>query len=279
VTGSDGVNVTFGQDCDGNAASLNTDLITVEVTRNQPSFLARVVGFAGGDVKACATARKFAIGALSGARPFGLEDNCIEELDFGETIVLKHDSDTTRDCDAFQGNFGDLTLDGSGGNEFGEGIKHGSQSNICADSVPGCTDYLFATLTGNQLGNLKDGLEYVEANTPTNCDTWDEVIDEDATGEERIVPACNPWRAGYTGLSERLWIIPIVDGMWDSGGNNTIHIKSFAIVFWEGTWKDCIGGNKCDIEVRFVQSSVNVPGTDRIDWYDGATATTVVLVK
>jgi hypothetical protein len=67
--------------------------------------------------------------------------------------------------------------------------------------------------------------------------------------------------------------------MWDSGGNNTIHIKSFAIVFWEGTWKDCIGGNKCDIEVRFVQSSVNVPGTDRIDWYDGATATTVVLVK
>ncbi len=277
ITGTDAVAIQFGVDCDG-GTSTNYDMITVRVRRYQPSFFARVVGYDGADVPACATARKFAIGGLSGARPFGLEDDCITQLDFGDTVVLKHDSATTRKCDAFQGNFGDLTLDGSGGNEFGEGIKHGSTSNVCADSFPGCTDYLFSTLTGNQLGNLKEGLKYVQANTPLECDTWAEVVTGTGVGE-RINPDCNPWRPGYAGLSERLWIIPIVDGMWDSGGSNTIRIKAFAVVFWEGVYQDCAGGNKCDIEVRFIESAINLPGYDRVDYYDGATATTVALIK
>jgi len=269
--------IQFGVDCAGGTSS-NHDLITVRITRYQASFLARVIGYEGGDIHACATARKFAIGGLSGARPFGLEDNCIAALNFGDTIVLKHDSATTRNCDAFQGNFGDLTLDGSGGNEFGEAVKYGSKSDICADSVPGCTNYLFSTLTGLQQGNLKEGLKYVQANTPSSCDTWAEVVTGTGVGE-RINPDCNPWRDDYAGVSERLWVIPIVDGMWSSGGSNSIRVKSFAIVFWEGTWNVCAGGNKCDIEVRFVEASVSLPGTAKTSLYEGATATTIALVK
>jgi hypothetical protein len=280
VTGSDGVSVTFGQDCDGNAASLNTDLITVEVTRNQPSFFARVVGFAGGDVKACATARKFAIGALSGARPFALEDNCIEEIDYGEIVVLKHDSDTTRTCDAFLGNFGTLDLDSSGGMGMRDDIAYGSDETVCADSVPGCESSVFNTLTGDQIGNVTQGLKYVDQNTPTNCDEWEEVVIGGATADEKINPDCNPWRPSYPETAAtRLWVIPIVDGLWDAGGTHEIVIKGFAVVFWEGDWQDCQGGNRCDIRAIFVEQSVNLPGVDLIDWYDGATATAVVLIK
>jgi hypothetical protein len=284
VTADDGVTITFGQDCDGDPANVNTDLITVEVTRNQPSFFARVVGFAGGDVKACATARKFAIGSLSGARPFALEDNCIEEIEYGEVVVLKHDSDTTRTCDAFLGNFGTLDLDSSGGMGMRDDIAFGSDETVCADSVPGCTSYTFDTLTGDQIGNVKLGLKYVDENTPAACDTWAEVVTGGATDDEKINPDCNPWRPSYAqrygaDAATRLWVIPIVDGLWDAGGSHEIVIKGFAVVFWAGRWQDCNGGNTCDIEAIFVEQSVNVPGVDLIDWYDGATAAAVVLVK
>lgn len=275
VASPDATVVQFGVDCDG-GTSANHDMITVKVTRYQKSYLAGVIGYKGGNIPACATARKFAIGALSGVRPFGLEDNCITEIDYGDIVVLKHDSDSTRVCDALQGNFGQLAIDGTGGDEVREGIQFGTDSAICADSVPGCENYLFATQTGDQIGPVKAGIKYVYDNTPVECDTWAEVVTGSGT-EEKITPACNPWRPGYTGISTRLWIIPIVDGMWDSGGNNDIQIKSFAIVFLEDNSK-CTG-NSCDLRARFVEASVNLPGTARVDYYDGAKATAVVLVK
>src|SRR3990172_11813075 len=91
---SDTTVVQFGVDCDG-ATSASYDLITVRVTRHQAAYFARVVGFTGSDIRACATAQKFSLGAVVGVHPFALEDDCIAEVDYGEYVDLKFDSETT----------------------------------------------------------------------------------------------------------------------------------------------------------------------------------------
>ena len=271
---SDTTVVQFGVDCDG-ATSASYDLITVRVTRHQAAYFARVVGFTGSDIRACATARKFALGGASGVRPFGLEDTCIEFIGHGDEVTLKFDSETTRNCDSFQGNYGALGVDGSGANDYRDAIKYGSESEICADEVPGCDNFLFSTQTGVIKGPTDQGIGYLFENTPIGCDTWDEVVNDD----DKIDPACNPWQQSYidTGAATRLVIIPVVHGMWDSGGNNTIRVKRFAIVFLEDY--SCTGGNSCDIRARFIQSNVNLPNAQRTTLTADSDATAVALIK
>ncbi len=272
VTLSDYVVIQFGTDCDGGTSS-SYDLITVRLRRHQDAFFARVIGYEGTEVTACASARKFALGGLTGVRPFGLEDTCINEVEYGDSVVLKSDSDTTRNCDSFQGNYGAITVGGSGADEYRDTIMNGSTSAICAEGVSGCTNYTFATQTGNMVGPSKQGLDYLFSSTPTTCDTWDEVM----TDNGRIEAACNPWRPGFTGAS-RLIVVPVVDGMWESGGSNTIHVKRFAIIFLEGYSGNCTG-NSCDIQGRFVKSVMTVPGGMRTALTVNADTTAVALVK
>jgi hypothetical protein len=145
VGGSDTVVIQFGQDCDG-GTSTNYDMITVRLQRYQTSYFARLVGYTGDDIPACATARKYAVGSLSGVRPFGLEDDCIADIGYGDVVTLKFDTDSTRTCDALQAT-GFLDLDGSGQAEVKDSIKYGSDTVVCADAVPDCTHYFCSTLS------------------------------------------------------------------------------------------------------------------------------------
>lgn len=272
--------IQFGVDCDGGTS--NPFVITVKVKRYQASFFARVVGYTGGDIGACATAAKFAIGGLSGVRPFALEDNCIEEISYEDIVVIKHDSETTRNCDSFTGNFGVLAIDGTGASVVKDSVSNGTDSSVCGSDVPECTNYGFDTEPGNII-SLKQGLDYVYDNTPEECDSWEEVVEEvvgeDGSVQQEITPQCNPWHTEYeeSGWATRLWVIPVVDGLWDEGGSHLIEIKRFALVFlMDGS--TCTG-NDCDIMARFIKSSIAVPGDKRIDLYTGATVTAVVLIK
>lgn len=281
---SDTVVVQFGVDCDG-GTSANYDLITVRVTRHQSAYFARVVGFTGSDIRACATARKSAIGSLSGVRPFALERECIDGIGYDDVVTLKFDSDGHGPCDAYLGNFGMLALDGTGQSVIRDSVKYGSTSVICSVQVPTCENYLFDTQPGNAV-SVKQALQWVEQNTPPACDTWGEVVQGEGQ-EETINPPCNPWKSDYETRwgtkATRLWLIPIILNTEPIGGSHEIQIWKFAIVFWEGNSSDCKGGGggptSCEIKARFVESDVNLPGSDPIDYYRGATATKVALVK
>jgi hypothetical protein len=272
VLGSDTLSIQFGVDCDGGTSSAH-DMITVRLLRHRETVISRVVGVLGGDVGACATARKFALGALSGVRPFGLEESCIANIGYGNQVILKFDSDTTRSCDANQGNYGALAIDGSGASVYRDTIKYGSNGVICAQGVSGCTNYVFSTETGDMIGPTKQGVDYLMDNAPAGCDSWGEVT----TADEKLSPQCNPWRPGYSGVS-RLIVVPVVNGMWASGGSNSIIVKRFALVYLEGFDGQCTG-NSCDIKARFIKSSIEPPGAQQMALTPEAETTVAKLVK
>jgi Flp pilus assembly protein TadG len=273
VANSDIQSVQFGTSCDPDPVTSSAhDLITVRLRRHQASFFARAVGFNGADIGACATAKKSALGALNHVRPFGLEDTCIANINYGNDITLKFDSATTRNCDSFQGNYGALTIDGTGASIYRDTIEYGSTSTICADVIPGCNNYLFATQTGNMIGPTKTGIDYLINNTPSSCNSWDKV-----QSNGKLTPACDPWAPGFPGVS-RVFVVPVVHGMWISGGTNTIHVKRFAIVFLEGFSGNCTGNN-CDVKARFIKETLTVPGATKYGLTPNADVTSVAIVK
>ncbi len=271
VANSDIQSIQFGTDCSGGTSSAH-DQITVHLTRHQASFFARAVGFSGADIGACATVKKSALGALNHVRPFGLEDTCIANINYGNDITLKFDSSTTRNCDSAQGNYGALTIDGTGASIYKDTIEYGSTSTICADVVPGCNNYLFATQTGNMIGPTKTGIDYLIDNTSSSCNSWDKV-----QSNGKLTPGCDPWEPGFSGGS-RVFVVPVVHGMWISGGSNTIHVKRFAIVFLEGFSGSCTGNN-CDIKARFIKETLTIPGATNYALTPNADVTSVAIVK
>jgi hypothetical protein len=280
------VSVVYTQDCDGNAVS-GFNRITVRLQRNKTSFLAQLVGVADADIGVCATAGKLAIsgfGATSsngGVRPFGLEEQCISTVGYGTRITLKFDSGVeSRTCNASQGNYGALRIDGSGGSTYETTIKDGSKAPICAQRDPNCTNFSFITETGNTIGPTKNGIKYILDNTPTACNTWEKVVSWDSSTSQAIInPACDPWSSTYTGISSRLLVIPVVSGMWTSGGTNPVIVKSFAIVFLEGFagGENACTGNNCDIHARFIKGAIHLPNAQRTEYYKEADISVAVL--
>jgi hypothetical protein len=299
LTSSDSVVYDFGHYCDGRAFPTGAAMITVTATRHNSSFLARVAGWTGDDgkggatIKACATAGKFSLGGLSGARPFALEDTCMQKVGYGDIVTVKYDSSTTRNCDSFQGNYAavDVKLKSApstwdtGASAFRDNIMFGSPTELCTqpsaatDSTccptltTGCTAlYQIQTETGNVIGPTKQGLKYLFDNTPANCDTWDEVTN----AEDHLNPECWPWSDSYTALGTRLVVVPVVHGLWSSGGTNTINIQAFAIIFLEDM--SCTGGNGCDIKGRFIKTIATLPNARRVN-YNGTDIGIIALVQ
>lgn len=265
-------------DCSGNpqpAGLQPHQYVTVQVTRYQKSFLASILGVTGSEIRACAVAARYGLGGTSGVRPFALEQKCIDGtlgplIIYGDVVTLKFDPDGKGTCQTSQGNFASLAIDGNGASVYETTIKTGSTSSLCTDTTPGCCPtagapncvgsygvYKVDTETGNIIGANRDGIQYLLDNTPSNCDQWTEV----QVGGN-ITPNCAPWAPGYSGgTNTRILIVPIVTGLWDSGGKNTITIKRFAVVFLEG-WDTKNGkctGSSCDIKARFIQSVVTLP--------------------
>ena len=113
--------------------------------------------------------------------------------------------------------------------------------------------YRIDTEPGNMIGPTKDGIDYLIDNTPAACQTWEQVIED---GD--IVPECEPWRESYGDVATRIIIIPIVDGLWDSGGRHTVTIKDFAVLFLDGYDNKC-SGSDCDVRARFIKTVATLP--------------------
>ena len=291
-------------DCDGNTISDN-DKITATATRNNSSFLAQVIGFAGADIYACATAGKFALGGAAGLVPFGIEEQCLGNADVGETYTLKFDSDTDEAhglCDSGLGNYAALGIDASGagsgcntapGSEeelkFKRAICFGANRGICAVSVISCNGeadddncsgdsvaaYEICTEPGNMTGPIKEGVGYRMTNTSSQCDTWEEVVDAD-TGS--LLPLCDPWVPGGPS-SLRVIMIPVVTGLWGDGGTHKVTVVSFAVFFLETFNSSACKGNDCDIRGRFIKTTMHTGGLGYAELDEDSSVTVIKLIQ
>ncbi len=274
VKGADQVVIDFTTDCDG-AARNKHDQVTVRLKRYRSSIFARIVGFNGTDIPACATARKMSVGSTMGVRPFGVEEQCIRNIPYGGMVTLKYDAGlSTRNCDASTGNFGPIRIDGQGGDTYKNTIINGSINSICAEEDPACTYPYVDTETGNKMGPTEVGVDYLIDNVNPSCDTWGEVAGPGAT----VTTQCNPWKPTYQG-GTRVIIIPVVEGLWSAGGQHTITIKRFAVVFLEEISSGCGQGNDCEIRGRFMKSIVTIEGATGMDLTPDEALTMVQLVK
>jgi len=300
VDPSEVVSIDFDTTCSG-AAQQN--VIAVHLRRDQPTYLARVLGITSGTLRACATAGRFSVTAFIGVAPWGMEDNCVwgpdgqvgggDDIQFGEVITLKYDADNTgEDCDAHTGNFGALAIDTTGatpcGDEpgpaelrkYGDAICWGAitplhihEAGTCESDPGGCV----RTEPGNVIGPTKQSINDLFDQVSPECDTWAEIVDED---NDTLRARCNPLSQAYVGGPSIVKLIPVLDGLWDSGGSSWIPIVDFVFVVLEpppsgGGW--CTG-NHCDITATFVERA-SVPAGERGPLDPNSSITTVALVE
>lgn len=242
--------IGFTHDCSGTERS---NIITVRAKRHNKSALAQLIGITGADIRACATAGRYYLsGVDSGIRPFAIENDCADRIKSGGLITIKWDSGSHGGgcTGSSQGNYNLIDLDyddagkfATGKDETTDNILNGNNSPLCIQGTPGCCAapgpdcigvYKIQTEPGLAMGPvIFRGVEELIANTARDhpeCDTLAEVVQN---GELNM--DCAYWRPGYIGgaASSRLVIIPVVDGLYDSGGKNTVTIQGFALLFIE----------------------------------------------
>jgi hypothetical protein len=242
--------IDFERDCSGVERE---NIVTVRGKRHNTSTLAQLIGITGTDIRACATAgRYFLSGVAGGVRPFAIENDCADKIKSGGIVTIKWDSGShSGGCTgSSQGNYNliDVDYDSSGSFVTGkdhtqETILNGNTSALCIKGSPNCCEvpgpdcvglYKIQTEPGNAMGPVVfHGVDELIANTARDhpeCDTYAEVVHNGELNME-----CAYWRPGYTGgaASSRLIIIPIVDGLYDTGGRNTVDIEGFALLFVE----------------------------------------------
>ena len=93
-----------------------------------------------------------------------------------------------------------------------------------------------------------------------------------------IRPVCNPFLSSYSGTTSQIIVIPIVHGLWSSGGKHDVTVKGFAIVFLTGYSGGC-SGNSCDIQGYFMKSSLTIPGATKGTLTSSSTITAVSLIN
>jgi hypothetical protein len=290
------VSIEFDTTCSGQS---EPNTITVRLERTHPTYLARVLGITEGTMHACATAGRFSVGGGSGVVPWALEDTCFVQPGLGDPYTLKYDSGATGGaCDSHRGNFAAVGVDefGSGPNctsipgpdeerKYRKAICFGAIRDLCTATATACvgeagddcashpvSDHELCTETGNMTGPTKDGVQYRISHTSAACDTWEEVTLQ--TGG--LNPDCNPWvPGGPPYASQRVIMIPIVHGLWDSGGRHKATIVDFAVFFLEAP-PQCTGNN-CDITGRFIEMALS--GTHRAPFDPDSALTTVALIE
>jgi Flp pilus assembly protein TadG len=302
ITNAEIMSVVVGVDCDG-ITNTNHDRITVRTRRTVSTFLANIVGVIDAEIDTCATARKAEVAGGTGIVPFGIEDECLGEGEFGEPYDLKYDSDpdsTFEGCDKFGGNFGLLSIDTSGAGsgcgdppdsieelKLKQAICFGANRFLCAQEATECTgmadddtcagdhadDDESCTEPGNTTSAIKEGIGYRMDNTSEDCDEWEEVTFPGGG----LRPECNPW---LNEASKRVIMIPVVDGLFEgSGGTKIIDILKFAVFFLEDfEEKDCKGSD-CDIVGRFIVTSLSASYEGLTDLEEDSSLTVVTLIN
>ena len=225
--------------------------VTVELTVGHSLTFMSVLGMDSAEISVTAAAVLTSPGGSNGLMPWSVLEEAKSLAAPGNSVVLKFDSEGGEN-----GNFGALALDGNGGSTYRNTIKFGSTSTYCAVSAVGCNaPSVVSTEPGNMTGPTRQGTDYRIDNTSLACDTWTEVVIQNADGTHSIRPECNPFTAGGNEDSLRIIIIPVIDSLCN--GRCDVNIIEFALFFLEGYGPNGCSGSDCEITGRFIQSNTN----------------------
>ena len=190
-------------------------------------------------------------GGSNGLMPWSVLEEAKDLANPGDPVVLKYDSNNV-----LSGNFGALRIDGNGANVYRNTIKFGSENGLCADGVPDCDDpSIVQTEPGNMTGATRQATDYRINNTSLACDTWTEVVIQNADGTHSIRPECNPFTAGGNEDSLRIIIIPVIDSLCN--GACYVTVVEFALFYLDGYGDGGCSGSDCEITGRFIKSNTN----------------------
>ncbi len=188
--------------------------IGVKIDKSLDLIFGKVIGFDKATIVADAKAM---IGPVTevydGIRPLVVEN---QSLIFGSQVTLKEDAG-----DGQQGNYGVVSLGGTGSKVYENNIKYGYNGTLKVGD-------LIDTETGNMSGATYDGVNYI---TTTDNSTF----------------------SNYKRDSLRIWTIPIVNTL-NVSGKKSVEIIGFAAFFVEDTKKK---SGKTEIIGRFIEFVAN----------------------
>ena len=246
-----------GASCQPNCATVNAagDTITVTATRHVSYLFLKVIGLSGADPSATAKARAGYYAGGAGLLPWGfiasnnnkstlLQNPCYLGNDAGGLPQFKQNQQCTVKYGAGSnsgGDFGALSLGGSGASTYRANLANGSTQTFKAGD-------LVDSETGNMVGPTGQGIgDRFALPAPSTCpgNARDQVLKTNAGGTVSIRPGCE--------ASPRIGLIPVVDQI-----NNPLQstIKGFAFVYLSGPVG---GGGQTQVNVEFVKFVTAIP--------------------
>ena len=190
---------------------------TVKLKKNIFFFFARIFGMNETEILAQSTAKMAPVVAVRGVRPLVIQQ---QTLIYGQQYTLKEGAG-----DGLSGNYGAVSLGGTGADRYRDNLKYGY------DSVIRLGDYI-KTETGNLQGPTEDGINYLIS----QCDH---------------TPKCTYQK--YVLDCPRVIAIPVVNTL-DVNGKKPIVVVGFASFFLENYVDN---GGHSEITGRFIQTIVN----------------------
>jgi len=226
------------------------DTLSVTVKRDFPFLFGRVLGVTGGTVRATAKARIGSPAWLAGLRPWGVLESAVE---YGDSTTLKYDAD-----DVSTGNFGPLAIDATGASVYNETIEYGSETALCAEGQPLCSDSHVSTEPGNVVGPTRQGVLALLHDTGSGCDEFSEVFAVDTStadpNDYLLTDRCDPFQPYPPSDSQQVIIVPVIDQLCN--GSCDVTILYFVMFFLEDMSR-CTG-NVCEVTGQFARANVDV---------------------
>jgi hypothetical protein len=235
--------------------------VTVNLKRGHDFVFAKAIGVNSTDIEASASAIRTSFGGGDGIVPWTVTEVELHGVNPGDLAIMKYDAK-----DGENGNFGPISIDGTGASVYRESEKYGCQSTICSEvavaqgcqeNAPQCDGAECYTEPGNMTGPTRDGVDYRMNNTDSACDSFAEVFSSNDNGTYSIDQECNPFIEGSK-PSLRVIIVPVIDELCD--GRCLVTITEFALFFLEGYDEGKCSGNNCEIKGRFVKANITTGG-------------------
>lgn len=254
--------VSFGYS--GNSANS----VTVKAERHVSYTFLRLVGLDGLDVSAKATVRVGTYSGGSGLLPWGLiasnnnnstllQNACYQGLASNGNPIFKQNQQCVLKYGAGSnsgGDFGSLSLGGSGASTYRDNIKYGSTETYKrGDKVN--------PETGNMVGPTKQGIQdRFGVAPPAGCpgNARNDVLIDNPDGSVSVRPGCES--------SARIVIIPVVDKIQNPQDST---ILGFAFMYLTGYSN---AGGSSQVTGEFVEFVTDLPGAVYDGSGEGATA-------
>ena len=243
--------------------------VTVSLKRQHDFAFAKALGINSTDIEATASAIKTSFGGGDGIVPWTVTEAAMLNVIPGALATLKYDAK-----DGENGNYGPISIDGTGAKTYEETIIDGCQSTICSEAAvlqgcltnaPECDGAQCSTEPGNMIGPTRDGVDYRMNNTDSACNTFEKVFASNGNGTFRFnsngngAQECNPFVQGpWSKSSLRVIIVPVIHELCD--GKCMVTITGFALFYLEGYDSGKCSGNSCEIKGKFVKANITTGG-------------------